>query len=224
VDSIETSPDDLACCPVVCDVGRVVDHSRLESTMTKIAIVIGSTRPGRVGAQVAGWVDEVAGQRDDATFEIVDLIEFRLPFYDQTIPPAMGGSGGPEAQAWAQAVDGFDGFVFVTAEYNQQLPAALKNAIDFVYAEWGGKTAAIVSYGVAGGAGAAAQLRQLCNLLGMAVIPAQASLHLATDFEDYSVLVPNERSEAALVKLLDHAVAWTDALAPLRSSHSVPAP
>ena len=189
--------------------------------MTRIAIIIGSTRQGRLGAQVAGWTHEVAAQRDDAEFEIVDLAEFHLPLFDQAVPPSMGGTGGPEAQAWVRAIDGFDGFVFVTAEYNRQLPAALKNAIDFVYAEWAGKTAAIVSYGGSGGAGAATQLRQLCSLLGMAVVPSQVSMHLATDFEDYSELVASERSTAALDKLLDHVVAWTDALTPLRESEAL---
>lgn len=189
--------------------------------MTKIGIVIGSTRPGRLGAQVAGWVQEAAAQREEAEFEIVDLAEFRLPLYDQAIPPAMGGTGGPEAQAWVRAVDGYDGFVFVTPEYNQQLPAALKNAIDFVYAEWAGKTAAVVSYGVSGGVGAATQLRQLCSLLGMALVPGQVSMHLATDFENYRVFTPRESAADALDRLLNDLVAWTDALAPLRSSRAV---
>ena len=184
--------------------------------MTRIGIILGSTRPGRLGAQVAGWVHEVSASRHDADFEIVDLGEFRLPLFDQAVPPAMGGTGGEETRAWVRTIDGFDGFVFVTAEYNQQLPAALKNAIDFVYAEWADKTAAIVSYGVAGGSGSAAQLRQLCGLLGMAVVPAQVSLHLATDFENFTVFVPGERSACALDRLLDNVVTWTEALAPLR--------
>lgn len=184
--------------------------------MTRIGIILGSTRPGRLGAQVAGWVHEVSALRHDADFEIVDLGEFRLPLFDQAVPPAMGGTGGEETQAWVRTIDGFDGFVFVTAEYNQQLPAALKNAIDFVYAEWADKTAAIVSYGVAGGAGSAAQLRQLCGLLGMAVVPAQVSLHLATDFENFTAFVPGDHSARALDRLLDNVVTWTEALAPLR--------
>jgi NAD(P)H-dependent FMN reductase len=185
--------------------------------MTRIGIILGSTRPGRLGAQVAGWAHEVATQRGDADFEIVDLAEFRLPLFDQAVSPAMGGTGGPEAQAWVRTIGNFDAFVFVTAEYNQQLPAALKNAIDFVFAEWAGKTAAIVSYGVAGGSGSATQLRQLCSLLGMAVVPTQVSLRLSTDFENYTVLAPGETGVRALDQLLDDVVARTDALAPLRS-------
>jgi NAD(P)H-dependent FMN reductase len=189
--------------------------------MTKIGIIIGSTRPGRLGTQVAGWVHEVAARRSDAEFELVDLAEFRLPLFDQPVPPAMGGTGGPEAQAWVRTIDRLDGFVFVTPEYNTQLPGALKNAIDFVYAGWANKAAGIVSYGVVGGAGSAAQLRQICGLLGLADVPAQVSLHLATDFENFTVFTPSESRARSLEELLDRVVAWTAALKPVRSAPAV---
>jgi NAD(P)H-dependent FMN reductase len=188
--------------------------------MTKIGIIIGSTRPGRLGTQVAGWVHDVAAQRSDAEFELVDLAEFQLPLYDQTVPPAMGGTGGPEAHAWVRTIEGLDGFVFVTPEYNAQLPGALKNAIDFVYAGWANKAAGIVGYGVVGAAGSAAQLRQICGLLGLADVPAQVSLHLAADFADFAVFTPSESRTRALQDLLDRVVAWTEALEPLRSAHA----
>jgi NAD(P)H-dependent FMN reductase len=186
--------------------------------MTRIGIIIGSTRPGRLGGQVAGWVHEVAAPRTDAEFELVDLAEFRLPLYDQLIPPARGGAGGPEAQSWVRTIDGLDGFVFVTPEYNHQLPGALKNAIDFVYAGWADKAAGIVSYGASGGSGSATQLRQLCGMLGIADVPAQVSLHLAADFEGYTVFAPMESRTRALEELLDRLVAWTQALEPVRSA------
>ncbi|WP_393062980.1 NADPH-dependent FMN reductase [Streptomyces sp. LN549] len=188
--------------------------------MTKIGIIIGSTRPGRIGPQVAGWVHEASAQRSDAEFELVDLAEFRLPLFDQAVPPAMGGTGGPEAQAWVRTIDRLDGFVFVTPEYNNQLPGALKNAIDFVCAGWADKAAGIVSYGAAGGTGSATQLRQLCGLLGLADVPAQVSLHLATDFENFTVFAPGGSRARSLDALLDHVVAWTTALESLRSARA----
>jgi NAD(P)H-dependent FMN reductase len=188
--------------------------------MTKIGIIIGSTRPGRLGAQVAEWVHGVSAQRSDAEFELVDLAEFRLPLFDQAVPPAMGGTGGPEAQAWVRTIDTLDGFVFVTPEYNNQLPGALKNAIDFVYTGWADKAAGIVSYGVAGGGGSAAQLRQLCGLLGLADVPAQVSLQLPTDFENFTVFAPSESRARSLEQLLDRVVAWTTALRPVRSARA----
>ncbi|MGZ2355389.1 NAD(P)H-dependent oxidoreductase [Streptomyces sp. 372A] len=188
--------------------------------MTRIGIVIGSTRPGRLGPQVAEWVHEAAARRTDAAFELVDLAEFRLPLFDQAVPPAMGGTGGPGAQAWVRTVGSFDGFVFVTPEYNSQLPAALKNAIDFVHAGWADKAAGIVAYGAAGGAGSAAQLRQLCGLLGLADVPAQVSLHLGADFEDFRVFAPAASRTRSLEDLLDRVVGWTTALAPLRRART----
>ncbi|MEW2180893.1 NAD(P)H-dependent oxidoreductase [Streptomyces sp. NPDC005406] len=188
--------------------------------MTRIGIVIGSTRQGRIGPQVAGWVHEVSARRSDAEFELVDLAEFRLPLFDQVVPPAMGGTGGPGAQAWVRTVESLDGFVFVTPEYNNQLPAALKNAIDFVHTGWADKAAGIVAYGAAGGTGSAAQLRQLCGLLGLADVPAQVSLHLATDFEDFRVFAPSAPRARSLEELLDGVVGWTAALAPLRGDRT----
>ncbi|WP_327123066.1 MULTISPECIES: NAD(P)H-dependent oxidoreductase [unclassified Streptomyces] len=184
--------------------------------MNRIGIILGSTRPGRLGAQVAGWVHDIAGRRGDAAFALVDLADFRLPHFDQAVPPARGGEGGPEAQEWVRTIDGFDGFVFVTPEYNHQMPGVLKDAIDFVFAEWADKAAGIVSYGVAGGTGSATQLRQMCGLLGLADVPAQVSLHLASDFENFSVFAPSEFSTDALSGLLDRVVEWTEALAPVR--------
>ncbi len=185
--------------------------------MPTIGIIIGSTRPRRLGAAVAAWVYDAAASRDDASFELIDLQEFALPHFDQVIPPAMGGTQTESAQAWANAVGSCDGYVFVTPEYNQWLPAALKNAMDFVFAEWANKAAGIVSYGAAGGLGAAGQLRQMCGLLGIADIPAQVMLTLAADFENMTEFRPRPTSTAALNRLLDQVVAWTSALDPLRA-------
>lgn len=136
------------------------------------------------------------------------------PDFDQAVPPARGGERGPEAQEWERTIDGF---VFVTPEYNHQMPGVLKDAIDFVFAEWADRAAGIVSYGVAGGTGSAAQLRQMCGLLGLVDVPAQVSLHLASDFENFSVLAPSEFSTDALTGLLDRVVEWTEALTPVRT-------
>src|SRR5205814_5098336 len=99
----------------------------------RIAIIIGSTRPGRNGEAVAKWVYEIAKKRNDAEFELVDVKDFNLPLLDESIPPSMGQYSKPHTKRWAAKIDSFDGFVFVTAEYNHGIPGALKNAIDFVF-------------------------------------------------------------------------------------------
>jgi NAD(P)H-dependent FMN reductase len=119
--------------------------------MTKIGIIIGSTRPGRNGEAVGKWVHEVARRRTDAEFELVDLLDYKLPLLDEVYPPAMGRYQEPHTLQWADKIRSFDGFVFVTAEYNHSIPGALKNVIDFLHAEWNNKAVGFVSYGLAGG-------------------------------------------------------------------------
>src|SRR5215813_3097860 len=102
----------------------------------KIAIILGSTRPNRVGGIVAEWVNDNAGKRSDASFELIDLADVGLPFLDEGMPPSVGQYANQHTRDWAARIASFDGFVFVTPEYNHSIPAALKNALDFVYAEW----------------------------------------------------------------------------------------
>ncbi len=127
--------------------------------MTRIAIILGSTRPGRNGEAVAHWAHAHAAKRADATYELVDLAEQNLPLLDEPVPPSMGKYTKPHTKNWAAKIATYDGFVFVTAEYNHGIPGALKNAIDFIYGEWNNKAAAFVSYGSAGGTRAVEQLR-----------------------------------------------------------------
>ena len=101
--------------------------------MLKIAIVVGSTRPGRKADTVAHWVYGFAKQRSDAEYEIVDIADFNLPLLDEPIPPSMGKYLHPHTQAWAAKSASFDAYIFVTPEYNHSPSGALKNAIDYLY-------------------------------------------------------------------------------------------
>src|SRR3954471_14604233 len=129
--------------------------------MVKIGIILGSTRPGRNGEAGAKWVYEIAKKRNDAEFELVDVQDYNVPRRDEPVPPSMGQYSKPHTKTWAAKIDSFDGFVFVTAEYNHGIPGALKNAIDFLFREWNNKAAGFVSYGSTGGARAVEQLRQV---------------------------------------------------------------
>ena len=136
--------------------------------MTRIAIIVGSTRPNRLAPQVAEWVHEHAQQHGGAEFELVDIADQNLPLLDEPMPPAMGQYSKDHTKAWAEKIASYDGFIFVTPEYNHSVPAALKNAVDFLYAEWNNKAIGFVSYGSAGGTRAveawrlvAAELRTL---------------------------------------------------------------
>src|SRR5712675_810919 len=158
--------------------------------MLKIAIIIGSTRPGRNGEAVAKWVYEIAQKRTDAEFELVDIKDFNLPLLDEPVPPIMGQYSKPHTKVWAAKVGSFDAFVFVTPEYNHGTSGALKNAIDFLYAEWNDKAAGFVGYGGAGGVRAVEQLRLVMGELRVADVRAQVMLSLIDDFKDYVVFTP----------------------------------
>lgn len=184
----------------------------------RIAIIIGSTRPGRVGEAVARWVHEHARVRRDAEFELVDIQDFRLPLLDEPLPPAMGQYSQPHTRAWAEKIAGFDAFVFVTPEYNHGVSAALKNAIDFLFAEWNNKAAGFVGYGSAGGVRAVEHLRLILAEVMVATVRLQVQLSLFADFENMTVFKPDARHEQNLNGMLDQLVAWGGALKTLRQT------
>ncbi|MGW0707585.1 NADPH-dependent FMN reductase [Streptomyces sp. NPDC002643] len=187
--------------------------------MTRIGIILGSTRPNRNGEQVAAWVHGTAAQRDDAEYEVVDLRDHPLPHLDESLPPSMGQYQNEHTRQWAEKIASFDGFVIVTPEYNHSIPGVLKNALDYVYAEWHNKAVGFVSYGAAGGTRAAEHLRQIAGELRLADVRQQVSLTLATDFENYSAFKPGAHQLPQLNTLFDEVVAWSDALAGLRDPY-----
>ncbi|MGC4043532.1 MAG: NAD(P)H-dependent oxidoreductase [Armatimonas sp.] len=186
--------------------------------MIKVGIIIGSTRPGRNGEAVAKWVHEIASKRTDAEYELVDLLDFNLPLLDEPVPPSMGQYSKDHTKAWAAKVASFDAYVFVTPEYNHATSGALKNALDFVYAEWNNKAAGFVGYGSTGGTRAVENLRLIMGELQVADVRAQVALSLFTDFENFSVFKPAALHEPLVNNMLDQVVAWGTALKPLRAS------
>ena len=190
--------------------------------MLRVAVLTGSTRPGRVNEQVARWAFDLASKRREVEVEYVDIADFALPLLDEPVPPAMATGSKPHTQAWSTKIASFDAFVFVTPEYNHGISGALKNAIDFLYAEWNNKAAAFVSYGSALGARAVEQLRLVMGELQVADVRAQVMLSLHTDFEDFTTFKPAPRHEGELSAMLDQLIAWGGALKTLREK-TVPA-
>ena len=184
--------------------------------MIRIGIILGSTRPNRNGEQVARWVYDNASLRSDVEFELVDLRDYPLPHLDEPLPPSMGQYQNDHTRQWAEKIASFDGFVIVTPEYNHSTSGVLKNAIDYLFAEWNNKAVGFVSYGAVGGARAAEHLRLVAGELQMADVRQQVTLSLITDFENFSVFKPGDYSVASLNTLFDQVIAWSAALAPLR--------
>jgi NAD(P)H-dependent FMN reductase len=189
--------------------------------MPKIGIIVGSTRPGRKADAVARWVHDAAVQRGDAEYALVDIADYGLPLLDEPLPPMTGRYTKSHTRAWADTVGALDGFVFVTPEYNHSTSAALKNAIDFLYAEWGNKAAGFVSYGATGGTRAVEHLRLVMAELQVADVRAQVSLSLRTDFTGYKELTPHPAQQQVLSEVLDQVVAWSTVLKPLRTPNVV---
>ena len=136
----------------------------------KIGIVISTTRPTRFGHKPAEWIKSIATERSDMAVEILDLRDYPMPFFDEVASNAWVPTTNEVAQRWQKKVAEFDGFVFVTAEYNHGIPAVLKNALDYAYPEWNKKAAALVGYGAVGGSRAAEQLRLIAAELQLATI------------------------------------------------------
>jgi NAD(P)H-dependent FMN reductase len=183
----------------------------------RIGIIIGSTRPGRNGEQVARWVLEQAKERTGADYELVDLLDFDLPHLDEQITASQGNYQNAHTKVWAEKVGSFDGFVFVTPEYNHSTSGALKNAIDYLYAEWNNKAAGFVSYGVNGGTRAVEHLRLIVGELQVADVRAQVAFSLYSDFENYSSFVPGPQHAASVTTMLDQLESWSGALAGVRA-------
>ena len=188
--------------------------------MIKVAIIIGSTRPGRKADSVAKWVHEIARKRSDAAFEIVDIKDYNLPLLDEPVPPSMGQYSQQHTRVWSAKIASFDAYVFVTPEYNHGTSGALKNAIDYLYNEWNNKAAGFVGYGSSGGTRAVENLRLIMGELQVADVRGQVILSLFTDFENFSVFKPHPRNEESVNAMLDQVIAWGGALKTLRAKNA----
>lgn len=183
----------------------------------KIAIIIGSTRQARFADKPAAWLLENAQKRDDMEFELVDLRDYDLPFFDEAASNLWMPSQDPRAVAWQNKVGEFDGYIFLTAEYNHSITAALKNALDQAYKEWNRKPAAAMGYGGVGAARAIEHLRNIAVELQM--VPLRNAVHLgAGEFMKVSPLGQNgDMAEVdavlqpALTGMLDELVWWASA-------------
>ncbi|HLX93508.1 MAG TPA: NAD(P)H-dependent oxidoreductase [Puia sp.] len=184
--------------------------------MLRIAIIIGSTRPGRVGESVGRWAIDIARKRSDAEFELLDVAEFNLPLYNEMRPPSTGQYSYEHTKMWSAKIASFDGFVFVTPEYNHSTCGALKNAIDYLENEWANKAAGFIGYGATMGARAVEHLRLIMAALQVATVRAQVGLSMFIDFENFSILKPVPMQEKYVNNMLDQLIAWSHALRSLR--------
>lgn len=184
--------------------------------MLQIGIILGSTRPNRNGEAVAKWVLEHARNRTDADFHLIDLRDYNLPLLDEPVPPSQGKYSKEHTKKWAEKISALDGFVFVTPEYNHSTSGALKNALDFLYAEWNNKAAGFVGYGSAGATRAVEHLRLILAELQVATVRAQVMFSLYNDFNNFSEFKPASHHQETLKGMLDQLIPWCNAMNTVR--------
>ncbi|GAA5226750.1 NADPH-dependent FMN reductase [Paeniglutamicibacter antarcticus] len=189
--------------------------------MTKIAIITGSTRPGRINSGVAQWALAQARLRGDARYELVDIADFNLPLLDEAYPAAFRNYQNEHTVAWSTKISEFDGYLFITPEYNHSVSPALANALSYMNAEFANKAAGIVSYGSAYGVRAVEHLRGILSELQVAHVQKTGMFSLFTDFEDFATFKPTELQAASLAPVLDQLVPWTQAMKSVRDAAMV---
>lgn len=145
--------------------------------MSNVQVIVGSTRSNRVGPTIAQWFVNQVSERPDATYELVDLADWRLPLLDEPYPTRMGKYQHAHTKAWSKKIAAADGYVIVTSEYNHGYPVSLKNALDYLYSEWNDKPVAFVSYGWGGGTLSVEQLKQVVANLRMKVVEPQLHIY-----------------------------------------------
>jgi NAD(P)H-dependent FMN reductase len=185
--------------------------------MTRLMIIVGSVRPGRVGLAVAEWARAYIGENSDFEIDFVDLAELALPFMDEPKHPRFREYTKPHTVAWSERVDAADAILLVAPEYNHSFSPALKNALDFLNQEWWRKPVGFISYGGAsGGTRGAAALTITTAGLGLVKLGANIEINfVATQVAD-GVFTPTPKEVAILDKMIAEFGPLADALAPLR--------
>jgi NAD(P)H-dependent FMN reductase len=173
-------------------------------TKIKIGIILGSSREGRVSPAIGDWTLNLAKVNMEADFELIDVIDYNLPFLGESkdLAPAL---------KWNEKIKSLDGFIFITPEYNHSITGSLKNAIDHAYENWFNKAAGIISYGFGGGARAAEHLRGILGAIAIADVQTHPMLSMVTDFKDKK-FSPNPYNEKIVVKMIKEVISWSKAL------------
>lgn len=186
--------------------------------MSKIGIITGSTRDTRVNLQVAQYLRDFAQKSfQDHEFEIVDIKSYQLPEFNEAVPPAhTKNRQNLQVAKFSQKISSFDGYVFVTPEYNRGITSGLKNALDSLAHEWHNKAAGIASYGGQLGAQAAMSLRPILANLKLATVSSQATFSIISDFENRQIFKPAEYHTETIKALFMDVLLWSKAFESIR--------
>ncbi len=178
-----------------------------------IGIIQGSVREGRNGNAVAAWILDFANKRNDASYELVDLADYNLPLLGSKF---KADDADAHIQAWSEKMASFDGYIFITPEYNHSIGGALKNALDYLNPELNNKAAGFVGYGSLGGTRAHEHMRLILGELQVADVRTAVTFSLMADFENFSVFKPHDYHEPNVTTMFDQVLLWTKALKAIR--------
>lgn len=184
---------------------------------TRLMIIVGSVRPGRIGLPIATWAREHAEAHGAFEIDFVDLAELNLPFLDEPAHPKLRTYTQPHTIAWSERVDAADAFLFVTPEYNHSFSPALKNALDFLNNEWWRKPLGFVSYGgVSAGTRGVVALTTVTSGLGLVKIGANVEINFAGQHIVDGVFQPGDKENSILDKGLGELLELSEVLKPSR--------
>lgn len=194
----------------------------------KLAVILGSTREGRVTERMAKWIAASAAATPDVMVDLIDLRDFPMPFFNEPKSPRYNSDRhiDPTAQKWLTRIIDADAYIFVTPEYNHSIPGVLKNAIDYITWEMVHKPATVASHGTVGGARATLMLKEILSESRAAIIPTQLAIpHVSEllDAEGNPVAAEQEAEYgigARLGNMLDELKWYSDALAAARGTDS----
>lgn len=186
--------------------------------MYHLKIITSTVRPGRKGPIVAKWITEVAKQHGSFEVSLLDLAEINLPLMDEPNHPVMRKYEQEHTKKWSAMIDEADAFIFVTAEYDYNYPAPLRNALEYLVHEWNYKPAGMVSYGgVSAGTRAANSLKNDLASLKVVTVNEAVNLPFFTQFiNDEQEFVPNEIAEKAAATMLKELLRWTKGMKAIR--------
>ncbi|MBY8879774.1 GNAT family N-acetyltransferase [Actinacidiphila acidipaludis] len=187
----------------------------------RVLVLVCGTRPGALGPAIGAWLTgTLAPRAAELGVELVpvSLGDLRLPFLDEEEHPATGRYAHEHTRRWSELADGADGFVVVTPEYNYGMPATLKNALDYLSAEWAWKPMGFVSYGhTSAGTRAVQHAKQVATTLRLVPLGATVAMRIG-DATEHGKVRPDARLEAAAVGVLDELVRVSQALRPMREA------
>ena len=188
----------------------------------KIGVILGSTRPGRNGEAVAKWFMSQADKYEsDTEFELVDLAKWDLPVFNEPGFPASGEYANEKTKEWSQEIAQYDGFIYLVTEYNRGMPAAIKNAIDYLYHEWSFKPVGFVGYSSAGAFRTISQLRDVVGELNMVGIRKQIAINVWEAVAD-GKWAAGDKHDKEVEGLLGQLEWWARLLKPARESGDLP--